>query len=69
MTLCHKCGFLPNKDICDVFENLPELGNSLQEDTKWKYLRLLDMHVAKIKELMVYFFYYERYSSFVKVID
>ena len=31
---CKKCGFLPNEDISNVFENLPALENYLQEDTK-----------------------------------
>ena len=29
-----KCGFLPGKDICNTFKNLPALENYLQEDTK-----------------------------------
>ena len=30
----HKCGFFPNGIFKNCFENLPELGNSVQEETK-----------------------------------
>ena len=52
-----------------MFENLPELENYLQEDTKMALIYIVRYICCKDKRIDDTFFYYQKYGSFLKNAD
>ena len=50
-----KYGILSNEDICNTFENLPDLENSMQEDTKMTLTYIAGYICRKPMKRMVVF--------------
>ena len=63
---CQKYRSLLNEDICNVFENLPELEYSLQEDTKVVLICIAGYIFHKDERLMTQFFIMK---NMIKIID